>query len=108
MTIINEKALYQEFKKQENMRVRKNARNDLRDILNQLAKEMIIKAASLARKGKRTTIMPRDTKKAKSLIISQERLTVDEINEQVEKLSAVELSKLAGKVRKEANKILKP
>lgn len=108
MKVINERALYDLFKKQKDMRIKKNARNDLRDILNELANEMVKKATILARKGNRTTIMPRDIKKAKDLIIGKEKLTVDEINEQVEKLSAVELSKLAGKVRKQADKVLKP
>jgi histone H3/H4 len=108
MTTINEKALYELFKNQKGMRVRENARNDLRDILNNLSEEMVKKAAVLARKGRRTTIMPRDIKKAKKSIIGKEKLTVGEMSQQVEKLSAVQLSKLAGKVRKQAEKVLKP
>lgn len=108
MTVINEKALYEEFKKQEGMRVRENARNDLRDILNNLAEEMVKESAKSARKDGRTTIMPRDIKSAKKLHIGKEKLSIGEINDQIEKLSAIQLSKLAGKIRKEAEKILKP
>lgn len=76
------------------LRITKKSVTDVRNRFDKAVKKTLSEAGKLAKKDKRTTIMPRDTKTALDNALGKQRLSADEIFQAIKRLSTPEITVL--------------
>lgn len=90
------------------LKITTNVLADFIQALDELVAKITKTSEAYAIKEQRRTIMPQDLEKALDEILKRGPLTVDELIQKIKPLSITELTDLSQKIKKLAEKLLKP
>lgn len=95
MDLIKLNTIKRYIKEVKRMRISSTSTNAVRTRFNSILKEIITKATNSAKRGKRSTIMPRDIRPAIEAALGKKKLTPIDILKVIRKLNPIEIGELS-------------
>ena len=94
------------FKERTDLQIATDAVNSYIASLNEISTDVILKAAELAKRENRKTVLKRDVDKATEEVFRKDPMTVSELMEKIKLLSIINLAKLTKQVNAYGDELL--
>ncbi len=104
--VTSTRAIKEFFKEQTKLNIADNSVESYKATLNNLSRQVIKRAAELAKKDKRKTVLLRDIDQASEEVFRRAPMNVSELMEKIKQLSIIELVEFNKKIKAYIAKLL--